>query len=128
MNEDLQMHQFMIWVLTFLFSALVGILTWLGKSLLTKIDVIVKNQESDALERTVMKKDIDSIKTDVNTVKVEIKDIFDIKQKLVRIETIEAHIVEDVQMFKQTNIETQKKINELSERILRQENIINKNI
>ena len=128
MSEDLQMHQFMIWVLTFLFSALVGILTWLGKSLLTKIDVIVKNQESDALERTVMKKDIDSIKTDVNTVKVEIKDIFDIKQKLVRIETIEAQIVEDVQMFKQTNIETQKKINELSERILRQENIINKNI
>ena len=75
------MHQFMIWVLTFLFSALVGILTWLGKSLLTKIDVIVKNQESDALERTVMKKDIDSIKTDVNTVKVEIKDIFDSKNR-----------------------------------------------
>ncbi len=107
------------WALGFLFTALVTVLVWLAKSVMGKIDTIVKNQEADAVERTGMKKDIDSIKTDMNTVKLEIKDISDIKQKLVKIETNEVHIIEDVGTLKNFQVEVQKKISELHERIIK---------
>jgi hypothetical protein len=124
MNIDPVLAKFIMWIIGFLFTALIGILVWLSKSVMTKIDVIVKNQENDAIDRTGIKKDIDVIKTDMSLVKLEMKDISDIKQKLVRIETNEVFLLDDVSTVKDNISTAQKKLNELSEKVLVQEQII----
>jgi hypothetical protein len=124
MNIDPILAKFIMGAFGFMFTALIGILVWLSKGVMTKIDVIVKNQETDAVDRTGIKKDIDVIKTDMNVVKLEMKDISDIKQKLVRIETNEKFLLDDVTSFKDNINTTQKKLNELSEKVLVQEQII----
>lgn len=124
MNIDPILAKFIMSIIAFLFTALIGILVWLSKSVMAKIDVIVENQEHDAIDRTGIKKDIDVIKTDMSLVKLEMKDISDIKQKLVRIETNEKFLLDDVVTFKDNINTAQKKLNELSEKILVQEQMI----
>lgn len=124
MNIDPIFAKFIMWTIGFLFTALIGILVWLSKAVMTKIDVIVKNQEHDAVERTGIKKDIDVIKTDMSLVKLEMKDISDIKQKLVKLETNEVFLSDDVSNLKDNFGYAQKKLNELSEKVLVQEQII----
>jgi hypothetical protein len=119
MTIDPILAKLVAWALGFLFTTLVAVLVWLAKSVMGKIDTIVKNQEADAVERTGMKKDIDSIKTDMNTVKAEIKDISDIKQKLVKIEVNESYILEDVTILKHSQGDVHKKITELNERLIK---------
>jgi len=125
MNIDPTLAQFVAWALGFLFTALIAVLVFLAKTVMSKIDTIVKNQEADAVERVAMKKDIDSIKTDMNTVKTEIKDISEIKQKIIRIETDEKHISADMIALKEYVKESTKKLSELSEKVLSQEQTIN---
>lgn len=125
MNIDPTLAQFVAWALGFLFTALIAVLVFLAKTVMSKIDTIVKNQEADAVERVAMKKDIDSIKTDMNTVKTEIKDISEIKQKIIRIETDEKHISADMIALKEYMKESTKKLSELSEKVLSQEQTIN---
>lgn len=124
MNIDPILAKFIMSIIAFLFTALIGILVWLSKSVMAKIDVIVENQEHDAIDRTGIKKDIDVIKTDISLVKLEMKDISDIKQKLVRIETNEKFLLDDVVTFKDNINSAQKKLNELSEKVLVQEQMI----
>jgi hypothetical protein len=124
MNIDPILAKFIMSIIAFLFTALIGILVWLSKSVMAKIDVIVENQEHDAIDRTGIKKDIDVIKTDMSLVKLEMKDISDIKQKLVRIETNEKFLLDDVVTFKDNINSAQKKLNELSEKVLVQEQMI----
>lgn len=124
MNIDPLIAKFIMGVLGFLFTALIGILVWLSKGVMAKIDVIVKNQETDAVDITGIKKDIDVIKIDINAVKLEMKDISDIKQKLVRIETNEKFLLDDVTGFKDGLNSTQKKLIELSEKVLIHEQLI----
>lgn len=111
-------------VLTFLFASLVGILTWIGKSLIAKINIIVQNQENDAIDRTSIKKDIDVIKCDMSEVKGELKDITDIKQKLIKLETNETHIIANVSTMINNITDAQKKLIELSEKVSVHEQII----
>lgn len=124
MNIDPILAKFIMSIIAFLFTALIGILVWLSKSVMAKIDVIVENQEHDAIDRTGIKKDIDVIKTDMSLVKLEMKDISDIKQKLVRIETNEKFLLDDVSTVKDNISTAQKKLNELSEKVLVQEQMI----
>lgn len=125
MTIDPTIFNLITWALTFLFGSLIAILVWLGKSVMGKIDIIVKNQESDAIDRTGIKKDIDSIKTDVHSLKLEMKDVPELKLKLIKLETNEGHLLEDVSHCKKHNVEMQKKMNELSERMSKYDQIIN---
>jgi hypothetical protein len=112
-------------ILVFLFTTLVAVLTWIGKSIIGKIDIIVRNQETDAIDRTGIKKDIDVIKTDMGEVKMELKDIPNIKQKLIKLETNETHIVSNVSLIINNVGEIQKKLGELSEKVSIHEQILN---
>ena len=112
-------------ILAFLFSALVAVLTWIGKSIIGKINIIVQNQETDAIDRTGIKKDIDVIKTDMGEVKMELKDIPNIKQKLIKLETNEAHLISNVSSIINNVGEVQKKLGELSEKVSIHEQILN---
>jgi septal ring factor EnvC (AmiA/AmiB activator) len=113
-------------ILAFLFASLVGVLTWVGKSIIAKINVIVHNQENDAIDRTSIKKDIDVIKSDMSEVKGELKDINEIKQKLTKLETNETHIITNVSAIITNMGDVQKKLSELSEKVSVHEQIITK--
>jgi hypothetical protein len=111
-------------ILAFLFSALVAVLTWIGKSIIGKINIIVQNQETDAIDRTGIKKDIDVIKCDMGEVKVELKDIPEIKQKLTKLETNEFHMISNVSTIMHNVNDVQKKLGELSEKVSIHEQIL----
>jgi hypothetical protein len=111
-------------ILAFLFSALVAVLTWIGKSIIGKINIIVQNQETDAIDRTGIKKDIDVIKCDMGEVKVELKDIPNIKQKLTKLETNEFHMISNVSTIMHNVNDVQKKLGELSEKVSVHEQVL----
>lgn len=111
-------------ILAFLFSALVAVLTWIGKSIIGKINIIVQNQETDAIDRTGIKKDIDVIKCDMGEVKVELKDIPNIKQKLTKLETNEFHMISNVSTIMHNVNDVQKKLGELSEKVSIHEQVL----
>lgn len=124
MSNDPFINQIIMSILIFLFSTLVAVLTWVGKSIINKINVIVENQETDAIERTGIKKDIDVIKCDMGEVKVELKDISEIKQKLTKLETNEIHLITNVSTIMHNVTDFQKKLSELSEKVSIHEQIL----
>lgn len=124
MNIDPLTFKLIGWLIGFLFTSLIGIIIWISKSVMKKIDIIVNNQETDVIDRTTMRKDIDTIKSDLGSIKSELKDISDIKQKLIRIETNEMHLVNDISLFKSSILDSQKKLSSLSEKIIIQEQLI----
>lgn len=124
MFTDPLISKLIIYILTFLFASLIGVLTWVGKSIISKINIIVQNQEHDAIDRTSIKKDIDSIKCDISEVKSELKDITEIKQKLVKLETNEVHLITNVSNIISNMGDVQKKLSELSEKVSVHEQII----
>jgi septal ring factor EnvC (AmiA/AmiB activator) len=126
MFTDPLIAKLIMYILTFLFASLIGVLTWVGKSIISKINIIVHNQENDAIDRTSIKKDIDSIKCDISEVKGELKDINEIKQKLTKLETNETHIITNVSSIITNMGDVQKKLSELSEKVSVHEQIITK--
>ena len=75
MNIDPTIVAFLGWVLSFLFLSLISIIVWLAKTVLKKIETIVKYQEEDSVERAVIRRDIDAIKLAIDSINGELKDI-----------------------------------------------------
>lgn len=124
MTIDPLIIKFVGWLLGFLFASLVAIIVWLAKGLLKKINSIIKNQESDTIERTSMKKDIDVIKNDLTDIKAELKDIPEIKEKIIRLESDKEHAGRDYANIKELLSENQKQITTLAEKINEQQKTI----
>ena len=126
MNLDPTIAAFLGWVLSFLFLSLVSIIVWLAKTVLKKIDTIVKYQEEDSVERAVIKRDIDTIKLAIGSINSELRDIPEIKQKLVRIETTEKHLLQEIENYKKQQTVFEQLIRDLESKINEHDKLINK--
>lgn len=124
MDIDPHIAQFVGWMLGFLFTALVGIIVYMAKSVVGKINKIVENQETDSVERTVMKKDIDTIKSDISAIEAGLNDLPNIKERLIRMETKEENLLKDVHNIKDSFQEIQNKVIGLRGVIQEQEKFI----
>lgn len=126
MNIDPTIVAFLGWVLSFLFLSLVSIIVWLAKTVLKKIETIVKYQEEDSVERAVIKRDIDAIKLAIDSINGELKDIPYIKQKLVKVEVNEKHIAGELTGFKTQIQNIELLIKELQSQINEHDKLLNK--
>ena len=126
MNIDPTIVAFLGWVLSFLFLSLISIIVWLAKTVLKKIETIVKYQEEDSVERAVIKRDIDAIKLAIDSINGELKDIPYIKQKLVKVEVNEKHITGELTGFKTQIQNIELLIKELQFQINEHDKLLNK--
>ena len=124
MNIDPTLAKFVGWILAFLFTSLISIIIWLARSVLSKIDTIVKYQEEDSIERAVIKKDIDTIKTSINVINTELRDIPEIKEKLVKIETNEKHLLQEIDNYKKQQNKLESLIKDLQDQVNAQDKLI----
>lgn len=100
MNIDPNIAKFTTWALGFLFSGILALLVWTYKQLLIRIEVIAKNQESELINRASTAKDIEAIKTSILVINSEMKELSSIKEKIIRIESDERHILESISSMK----------------------------
>ena len=126
MNIDPTIVAFLGWVLSFLFLSLISIIVWLAKTVLKKIETIVKYQEEDSVERAVIRRDIDAIKLAIDSINGELKDIPYIKQKLVKVEVNEKHITGELTGFKTQIQNIELLIKELQFQINEHDKLLNK--
>lgn len=126
MNLDPTITAVLGWLLSFLFLSLISIIVWLARTVLKKIEVIVKYQEEDSVERAVIKKDIDTIISSIKNINVELRDIPEIKQKLIRIETNEKHLLQEIENYKSNQNKLESLIKNLEDKVNAQDKLITK--
>jgi hypothetical protein len=97
MNDPIVLKMY-ITAISFIISLFIGLLVWLGKGVFKRLDVLREKQEMESVRFAALQKDIEIYGRDLQDIKMNMRDINEIKGQFgmidLRIKTLEREISE----------------------------------